>query len=46
METKQALLRQCDAVLSCAGVTGHVRLYWQDLRDKVQPSFASLFGFA
>ncbi len=42
--TKLALLRQCDAVLACQAVTGHVRLYWQALRDKAQPSLGSIFG--
>lgn len=42
--TKLALLRHCNAVLACDGVTGHVRLYWQSLRDRLQPSLGNIFG--
>lgn len=38
------LLRQCDAVLACDAVTGHVRAYWLMLRERIQPSLGSIFG--
>jgi hypothetical protein len=41
---KLALLRQCDAVLACGAVTGSTRMFWQMLRDKMQPSLGSIFG--
>lgn len=44
MRSSMLLLQQCDAVLACKGVTGHVRVYWQALRDKVSPSLGSIFG--
>lgn len=44
MNAKLALLRQCDAVLACKGVTGHTRTFWLALRDAAQPSLGSVFG--
>jgi hypothetical protein len=40
---KQALLAYCDTVLACKACTGTTRMFWQMLRDKVQPSLGSIF---
>lgn len=41
---KMALLRQCDAILSCDAVTGKTREFWAALREKTQPSLADIFS--